>query len=85
MSSSMAFLPYLVSTSKALKSAASAARRSPLVSAPKFWSRLATVEAKRRSPPHAVIMSSYSGPDTWMHETVKSVYVRNGYLKSVLC
>ncbi len=28
-------------------------------------SRLATVEAKRRSPPHAVIMSTYCGPWIW--------------------
>ena len=42
--------PYLVSTSKEERSAASAARRSPLVSAPSACSRLATVEAKRRSP-----------------------------------
>ena len=33
---------------------------------PSACSRLATVEAKRRSPPHAVIMSTYSGPCTWL-------------------
>ena len=69
--SRIAFRPYLVSTSKALRSDASAARRSAFVSAPSCCSRLATVLAKRRSPPHAVMMRMYSGPQTWLERWLR--------------
>mmetsp|Transcript_21340 Transcript_21340/g.62938 ORF Transcript_21340/g.62938 Transcript_21340/m.62938 type:complete len:256 (-) Transcript_21340:1011-1778(-) len=71
MSSSYAFLPHLVSTSNIERSDASAARRSPLVMAPSCCSRLATVDAKRRSPPQAVMNSWYSGPWIWLERCVR--------------
>mmetsp|Transcript_79161 Transcript_79161/g.191468 ORF Transcript_79161/g.191468 Transcript_79161/m.191468 type:complete len:316 (+) Transcript_79161:1317-2264(+) len=70
-SSAIASRPHRVSTSNSDRSEASAARRSPRVSAPRACSRLATVDANRRSPPHAVIMRTYCGPWIWLERCVR--------------